>query len=138
MDKINKFLLILVIILIFILIGIIVKNRPSYYYAVYLETGELYFGKLSYFPYLHLSSAFLLQRTNKVDTPFSLTKFEDAFWKPQGEIRLNSSKIVWIAKIKENSPVVDLIQGKRTYFSSPEKKEEDKNSSLKNNEPNSK
>ncbi len=113
MSKINKFLLSLVIILILVLVGIIISKIPSSYYAVYLESGELYFGKLSYFPHLTLKSAYLLQinRNNK-SYPYSLSKLENLFWGPQGSLRLNSSKIIWMAKLKNNSQIVKFIEGK--------------------------
>jgi len=131
MDKLSKFLLMLVIVLVFILVGVLIYKRPAPYYAVYLQTGELYFGKLSYFPYLNLSSVYLLQRTNNSSSPFSLTKFENSFWQPQGKMKLNSSKIVWMAKLKKDSQVVKLIKGEITPVSTPDNKQE-----IMNNEKN--
>ncbi|PIU99249.1 hypothetical protein COS59_00720 [Candidatus Wolfebacteria bacterium CG03_land_8_20_14_0_80_36_15] len=114
MFKSNKILFVGLIAVIIILVGILawqkIKiSRP--YYAVYLTTGDLYFGELSRFPFLTLSNAWLIQRDPSSQTgELKLTEFKNAFWSPAGTMRLSKYNIVWIAKLSKDSPVVKYIQ----------------------------
>jgi len=114
MFKSNKILFVGLIAMIIILVGILawqkIKiSRP--YYAVYLTTGDLYFGGLSRFPFLTLSSAWLIQRDPSSQTgELKLTEFKNAFWSPAGTMRLSKYNIVWIAKLSKDSPVAKYIQ----------------------------
>ena len=107
-NKINKILLVLIIILLAILFVLIYQNKQPAFYAVYLETGELYFGNLHYFPYFYLDNVYFLTQVNN---QFQLSKFENTAWSPEDKIYLTRSKIVWIAKIKENSQLIEIISG---------------------------
>jgi hypothetical protein len=114
MSKLNKILLILVIVLLIVLGGVISWQKfgtEKPYFAVYLSTGDMYFGKLNYFPRLSLSDVWYLQR-NPDDTqnPLSLTPFKGAFWGPEDKIYLNSKDIVWKVKLKSDSPVLSYIK----------------------------
>ena len=115
MSKFNKFLLILVIILLLTLVGVIYWQKVGFqksYYAVYLETGDLYFGKLSKIPRYTLSDAYLLQRNlNDSEKPYSLQRLEQVFWQPENKIELNPDKIVWVAKLKPGSEVMNFLTG---------------------------
>ena len=114
MFKSNKILFVGLIAMIIILVGILawqkIKiSRP--YYAVYLTTGDLYFGEVSRFPFLTLSSAWLIQRDPSSQTgELKLTEFKNAFWSPAGTMRLSKYNIVWIAKLSKDSPVAKYIQ----------------------------
>lgn len=121
MPKTNKLLLILIIVLAIVLLGLsagfiflfggkIWPERP--YYAVYLQTGDMYFGKLGgIFNRSALYDVWLLQR-NPQDSqnPFSLVKFEDTFWGPEGKIYLNRESIIWKAKLTKDSQVASFIK----------------------------
>ena len=114
MFKSNKILFVGLIVVIVILVGILacqkIKiSRP--YYAVYLTTGDLYFGEVSRFPFLTLSNAWLIQRDPSSQTgELKLTEFKNAFWSPAGTMRLSKYNIVWIAKLSKDSPVAKYIQ----------------------------
>lgn len=121
MNKTNKILLSIIIILAAALVVIIYWqkvgfNRP--YWAVYLDTGDLYFGKLNKFPKFALSNVYLLQR-NQDDqkNPFSVSKFENAFWAPENKIYLNEKNIVWKAKLKKDSQIVGFIESQQKLVS---------------------
>lgn len=115
MSKFNKFLLILVIILLLALIGVIYWQKIGFqkpYYAVYLETGDLYFGKLSKISRYTLSDAYLLQRNlNDSEMPFSLQRLDQVFWQPENKIKLNPDKVVWVAKLKPGSEIMNFLTG---------------------------
>jgi hypothetical protein len=114
MSKLNKILLAIVIVLLIALGAVIYWQKGGFkesYWGVYLNTGDLYFGKLNRFPRLSLSDVWFLQR-NPEDSqnPLSLTKFEQAFWSPEDKIYLNNENIVWKTKLKEDSQVVQFIK----------------------------
>lgn len=82
--------------------------RP--YTAVYLTSGDVYYGKLSTFPGVTLHDPWFIQRTE--DGNFSLLKFSDAFWKPGNSMRISSDKIIFTSRLQKDSPIVDAIEGK--------------------------
>ncbi len=121
MFKTNKILLILIIVLVIIVLGLaagflflfggkIGWERP--YYAVYLQSGDMYFGKLSgIFNHDSLSDAWFLQRNSQDgQNPFSLTKFSNAFWGPEDKLYLNKENIIWKTKLSKDSQVVAFIK----------------------------
>ena len=122
MNKLNKFLLVLVIVLLLILVGIIFwqkmgSQRP--FYAIYLDTGDLYFGRVgNFFLRYSLTDAYLLQRNpNDSEQPFSLQRWEQVFWQPENKIKINPDKVVWIAKLKTGSEVSNFLNGIKTATS---------------------
>jgi hypothetical protein len=114
MSKLNKILLAIVIVLLIALGAVVYWQKGGFketYWAVYLNTGDLYFGKLNRFSRVSLSDVWFLQR-NPQDSqnPLSLTKFEQAFWGPEDKIYLDNENIVWKTKLKEDSQVVQFIK----------------------------
>lgn len=114
MSKLNKILLVIVIVLLVALSAVVYWQRGGFekpYWAVYLNTGDLYFGKLSRFPGLSLSGVLLLQR-NPQDTqnPLSLAKFKEVFWGPEDKIYLNDENIVWKTKLRTDSQIIEFIK----------------------------
>lgn len=114
MSNLNKILVVAVIILLIILGVVVYWQKVGFekpYWAVYLDSGDLYFGKLSTFPKLSLSDAWFIQR-NPQDSknPLSLAKFEQVFWGPEDRIYLSEKNIVWKAKLKADSQVIKFIK----------------------------
>ena len=119
----NKFytiVLILVIILLSVLIYITLGNKVNTiknpYSAVFLKSGDMYFGKLSRFPKLTLSDIWFLQVTTKDDqTGFNLAKFSNAVFGPKDRMEINRENVVWISKLADDSQVVTyILQSKNT------------------------
>jgi len=112
MNKTNKILLSVVIILVVAVLAFAVVylwQRGDFkksYYAVYLDTGDLYFGELSHFPYLSLSNVWYLQRDTQGT---SLAEFVKAPWGPEDKIKINKDKVVWTAKISDASELIPYI-----------------------------
>jgi len=81
------------------------------YYAVYTTNGDIYFGKLSYFPRLSLSDVYLLQipKTAEKISPPVLLHFSDAVWGPEDKIYLNEENIVWKAKVSDKNKLFSLL-----------------------------
>jgi len=123
MSKINKILFILLIVLIVALAVVLYWQRGGFkesYWAVYLDTGDLYFGKLTRFPKLALTDVWFIQRNSQnTQNPFSLVKFEQAFWGPEDKIYLNEKDIVWKARLRENSQVLQSIKSSPAVQAQP-------------------
>lgn len=82
------------------------------YYAVYLQTGDLYFGHLcKFFSKYTLTNVYLLQIDQKGGS--SLQKFEQSAFQPEDKITLNKENIVWVSKIKNESPLIPILEGKQ-------------------------
>ena len=83
------------------------------YYAVYLRTGDLYFGHLcKFFSKYTLTNIYFLQRDEKGE--LSLQKFEQSAYQPEDKMILNKENIVWFSKIKNESPLIPVLEGKQT------------------------
>lgn len=114
-DKFIKIALIAAIILLGVLVYISFINKvgsiKNPYYAVYLRTGDMYFGKLSRFPKLTLTDIWLLQVSNQEDQAgFNLAKFSNIVFGPEDKMEINKENVVWISKLRDDSQVVNYIQ----------------------------
>jgi hypothetical protein len=119
--QLKNLIIFLVAILIGILLGIsfiYLSKKKSNYYAVFLNNGAIYFGKLSTFPKLKLSDAIFLQFDQQGQASFQ--NFKDAFWRPKGPIYLNQNSILFIAPLDENSPLVNLIEQRQAPTQIPQ------------------
>jgi len=114
MFKLNKILLAIVVILLVVFGAVVYWQKVGFeksYWAVYLNTGDLYFGQLHRFPTLSLSDVWFVQRNAQDSTnPFTLVKFEQAFWKPENKIYLSEKDIVWKARLQNDSPILNAIK----------------------------
>ncbi len=119
-DKFIKIALILAIILLTILVYIsfidktkVVKNPYS---VVFLNTGDMYFGKLSRFPKLTLSDVWFIQRSvDEEQGGFDLLKFSNIMFGPKDKMEINRENVVWISKLADDSQVVTyILQSKNT------------------------
>ncbi len=123
MSKLNKILLGVVATLL-VALGIVIYwqkvGLKESYWAVYLDTGDLYFGKLHKFPKLSLTDVWFIQRNAQdAQDPFSLVKFEQAFWGAEDKIYLNEKDVVWKAKLKENSQILQSIKSSPAIQAQP-------------------
>ena len=114
MTTLNKVLLAIIIILALALGGIVLYRgwfSSSPYYAVYLRTGDLYFGKLQRFPNFSLRQVYLL-RVNEDDTqnPFRVQKFKEVFWGPEDYLRINDDEVVWMTKLDDAGQLAQLLK----------------------------
>ncbi len=110
----NKTLFIVVAVLVIALAGVLVwreRSSDSAFYAVYLRTGDLYFGKLTRFPTFALSQVYLLQvNQQNQENPLSVQRFRDVFWGPEDRLTLNREDIVWYTKLRSDSQLADLLR----------------------------
>lgn len=84
------------------------EGGASAYSAVYLTTGDIYFGKLSWLPKPRLTNVWLLQRNvdNNNQPQLGLVPFTSSFWGPVDEIYLNPKQIVFWTRLSKDSAVV--------------------------------
>ena len=101
-------LLMVVIAIVIFAVTFFVFMRKSYV-AVYLVTGDIYYGRMSYSPRFALENAVFLQ--NGEDGQLSLQKLSDAFWKPKGPMYIERDQIVFWTKLDSSSPIVSAIEG---------------------------
>ncbi len=112
--KKNFYKLIALIVLAIILLGAIITtalyflHRP--YMAVFLTTGDIYFGRTSLFPRVVIERPWFLRRAE--DGSLSLENFSDAIWMPSGGMKINREKIVFMSRLSSESPVIAAIEGR--------------------------
>ena len=117
MSKLNKVLL-LTVILLAIVLGVIFwmpNIFASSYYAVYLTSGDLYFGKMAWYsPRTLIDVRVIQQQKDEKEQPvLSLVIFKDSVvWGPAGDLKLNKKNILWTSKLTDESQVVKLINKK--------------------------
>jgi len=112
MDKKFKVVLwvliaLLVILLIVVLIMINKDNTKKYYSIIYLDTGEIYIGVLKRFPFTQLTDVYTLQSDQTGQ--LAVVPMSSTIWAPITPLRLNPDRIVFSAKISQNSQVYQII-----------------------------
>lgn len=80
-------------------------------YAIYLRTGDLYFGELVRAPYFGLKKVYLLQvnAANEAN-PVSVQKFTNVFWGPEDFVKINRDQVVWMARVSDESQLTQVIR----------------------------
>ena len=115
----NRFkILVVVVVVVLVLAGVWVGSRiasakgANGYTAVFLVSGDVYFGKLSWFPWPRLTNVWFLQRSvDKENQPqLGLAPFSSVFWGPAGDVYLNPKQILFWAPIKPDSKVAQAIE----------------------------
>lgn len=114
MSKLNN-ILISVIVVLLIVLGIVIYWQnggfEKNYWAVYLDSGDLYFGKLSNFPQLSLTDVWFLQSNlNNEENSFGIEKLTNVFWGPKNQLYLNQENIIWKVELEDDSQVVQFIK----------------------------
>ena len=84
----------------------------SAYSAVYLATGDIYFGKLSWLPVPHLTHVWVIQRgVDAQNQPqFGVAPFRGAVWGPTDRINLNPKEIVFWTRLRSDSQIAQAIE----------------------------
>jgi hypothetical protein len=123
--KISKGLVItLIVIVVVLLVGVGVwvgvsminggnssQSALSPYSAVYLSTGDIYFGKLSWSPSPHMADAWFLQRGTdaKGNATVGVYPFSQVAWGPSDTVYFNSSQIIFWTRLNGTSSIAQLI-----------------------------
>lgn len=75
------------------------------YAAVYLQTGDLYFGELIRFPRLHLRNVWYFERVVDQATQqqqLRAVPFNALFWGPGRDVYLNDEQVVFMVPLKDS------------------------------------
>lgn len=125
MLKNKKLFIVLFVVVLVVLIGLgvwigvaIVGSRtanpaaPSGYTAVYMTSGDIYFGKLHWFPKPYLTDALYVTRSTGQNgqTQLGLAAFTSSFWSPVGDIYFNPSQVLFTASLRNDSQIIAAIQ----------------------------
>ena len=113
-------LLVLVIVFLSIQYGLGPFKKADNYYAVALTSGDLYFGKLSWWSSLILSDVWFIQRNlaaSSTEPALSLNKLTDVFWGPEDKVKLNRENVLMISKLRPDSQVVKTIKSQSNNVS---------------------
>jgi hypothetical protein len=116
-------ILIIVIVAFFIGVGILVgkhldnnsmvENSASLspYSAVYLSTGDVYFGILDWSPSPHIENPWFLQRSTNAQgqATIGVYPFSQVAWGPSDSIYFNSQGIVFWTRLASTSSVVQAM-----------------------------
>lgn len=103
------------------------SGGDSKYSAVYMTTGDIYFGELSWFPTPHITNAWFLQRgTDAQNRPqVGVAPMTSVFWGPSNILNLNAKDIIFWTKIKADSQLAkamdnpQLVQGQNPAGNGP-------------------
>lgn len=85
---------------------------PSPYSVVSLASGEIYFGKLSWFPTPRLKNVWMVQVSVDKDNQrqVNIAQFDKSFWSPVDEINFNPKEILWWSRLRSDSQVVKVLE----------------------------
>ena len=118
----KKLLIILLIILVIVLVlgiwlGVKILGRenlesPSKYSAVYLQTGDIYFGELSWFPWPSLKNVWLIQRSvdQQNQVQLGIVPLKNSFWGPTDKIYLNPKQVVFWTNLRKDSQLIKALE----------------------------
>lgn len=114
MSKTKLLSIVLVAVIAVVLVGWLIWQSfiasPSYY-AVYMTTGDLYFGQLDKFPSYGLSNIYTIQvNPNNQDNPLSIQRFRNLFWGPRDHMDINRDNVVWTVKLDSEGQLAQLIK----------------------------
>lgn len=121
--KTNRTIVVVGIVVIIVLIGLGIwigvsfissSSNPSAaspYSAVFLTTGDIYYGKLSWFPNPHITDAWVLQQVKGANgqTQLGVVPFTSSFWGPVNEIDLNPNDIVFWTRLRNDSQLAQAL-----------------------------
>lgn len=98
-----------------LLLGVVYYAVGSFlwpqYVAVYMNTGDLYFGSLTRFPHVVLRDVWFMQKDSS-SGELSAQQFSKVIWEPEGDLYLNNSQIVWVAHLKKGTQLyAALVSG---------------------------
>lgn len=97
-------------------------NKASDITAVYLSTGDIYFGKMDWLPWPRLKNVWFIQRgmDQKQQPQLGLAPLKGVFWTPIDEVYLNPKEIVFWTKVKDGSQLATALENPDAFRQSQE------------------
>ncbi len=80
------------------------------YVMVYLNSGDVYFGRMTKFSMSELSDVLFLQK-DPTTGKLSVQKFKDSIWQPENTVHFEKQQIAFWSYLKPESPIIQLING---------------------------
>jgi len=112
----NNFIIIFVLVLIVLAIGVCFWSQwktQNSFSVVYLTTGEVYIGHLSYMPELSLKGAYQFQTVKDPNDPtkstYQIAPVSQALWAPQ-TLYINPRQVVFSGPLSDSSKIVQSIK----------------------------
>jgi hypothetical protein len=89
----------------------------SVYAAVYLSSGDVYYGQIAWRPTPHLTDVWYLEKAAAPNgtVQYGIAPFKNAVWGPIDEIFLNQSNILYWTYLRTDSPVAKIIANPSLY-----------------------
>lgn len=96
-------------------------NGPSAYSAVYLTSGDVYFGKLSWFPTPHMTDVWYLNRstTQSGQSQLAVAPLKNVFWGPVDEVNFNPAQILFWTSLSNGSQLVKGFENPSSLQNAP-------------------
>ncbi len=114
---VSLIVLVVVLVVVGVFVGIkLAGNKDSAsaseYSAVYLASGDLYFGKLSLFPTPRLKNVWVFQRgvDEKNNVQVGVVPFNSTIWGPMDELNLNPKEVIFWTRLRKDSQIVSYIE----------------------------
>jgi hypothetical protein len=87
-------------------------DAPSPYSAVYLSTGDIYFGRLSWFPSPHMTDVWFIERSQNQNgqSQVGVVPMKSVFWGPVDEVNFNARDIVFSTRLRNGSQIVWALE----------------------------
>jgi len=116
--KIAIFIIAVLVILLAITLLLVIRlsrsgdSSSSPYSAVYLSTGDIYFGRLTWFPKPKLTNVWFIQQSVGAEgsPQFGIAPISGTFWGPESEISLNLDNVVFWTRLRADSEVVKVME----------------------------
>lgn len=109
--KIFGFVLFAVVVIAVVAFVAVGMKGSGEFHAVYLRTGDLYFGKLMRFPSFGLKQVYTFQVDDKnTETPLSVARFKKVFWGPEDYLQINRDEVVWMTRLDTQGQLAKLLR----------------------------
>lgn len=97
------------------------NSGPSEYSAVYMSTGDIYYGKLDWFPWPKIKNVWFLQRgvNAQNQAQLGIVPFNTAFWGPVDEVYLNPKQIIFWTHLRNDSQVAKAFANPNVFQQQP-------------------
>lgn len=84
----------------------------SKFTAIYMTSGDIYFGKMDWFPWPRLKSVWYLQRSvDQQNQPqLGIAPFKKIVWSPIDEININPKQIILWTKVRAGSELAKALE----------------------------
>lgn len=112
------------------------EDAPSDYVAVYLQTGEIYFGKIDWFPLPSLKNVWYIQRTvnSQNQSQLGILPLKNLFWGPIDRIYINPKQISFWTYLKKSSQLVKVFENPDILNTQNSLQEQSQNNIINNKE----